>query len=288
MQILIEKAHEFEYEMDPENSAMAKALTSLELEAPFNQEIASNIIALWQCPSIRKAFNRRKEFWILEAVEYYFNNIERIADEDYQPTEEDTIMARVMTTGIITTKITQPPLEFAVVDVGGQRTERRKWMHVFDNVDILIYVVNLAGYNSCLFEDQTQNRMKECFTLFQQTVNNPIFSKTPVFLLLNKKDLFETKLREDPITSCEVFSDYSGTKDVMECIAFVEQKFKNSVVLGDPSRVKCSYIAARYKKDVKGVWDEITGFLKEARKKEIETAVKILGKGSLEETKVQE
>ena len=34
-----------------------------------------------------------------------------------------------------------------MVDVGGQRTEQRKWIHCFDNVQGILFVADLAGYN---------------------------------------------------------------------------------------------------------------------------------------------
>ena len=34
-----------------------------------------------------------------------------------------------------------------IVDVGGQRNERRKWIHCFDDVKAIIFTVSLAGYN---------------------------------------------------------------------------------------------------------------------------------------------
>jgi len=87
---------------------------------------------------------------------------------------------------------------------------RRKWLHCFDNVSALLFIVNLSGYNSVLFEDNSVNRMKECFDLFKQTANNEIFKNTPIFLLFNKKDLFEEKIRTDSINICEEFADYTG------------------------------------------------------------------------------
>jgi len=42
---------------------------------------------------------------------------------------------------------------FRVFDVGGQRSERRKWIHCFDNVDCLWYVAALSDYNVLLAED---------------------------------------------------------------------------------------------------------------------------------------
>lgn len=40
-------------------------------------------------------------------------------------------------------------------DVGGQRSERRKWIHCFDSVTGLIFVASLSDYNTTLVEDET-------------------------------------------------------------------------------------------------------------------------------------
>lgn len=108
-------------------------------------DVADQIKQLWQSKAVQDVYARRNEFWILDAAEYYFTNIDRFVQDDYEPTEEDMIMARVLTTGIVTTEIELPPLQFVIVDVGGQRSERRKWLHCFDDVSGIIYVVNLAG-----------------------------------------------------------------------------------------------------------------------------------------------
>ncbi|KAJ1547411.1 hypothetical protein HK096_003055, partial [Nowakowskiella sp. JEL0078] len=236
------------------------------------------IIALWNSELIAKVWARRKEYWILDSTEFYFKHVARFSDEDFEPTEEDSVMARVMTTGILTTEINISPLRFTVVDVGGQRNERRKWIHTMDDCSVIVYVVNLAGYNSVLFEDQTQNRMVECLSLFKQTANNPIFAETPIFLIFNKKDLFETKIREDPITSCPCFEDFKGSSELRENLDFIENKFKSQIMSGSPNRVKVFHIAARFKKDVKEVWDELTEHLRVLHKKDIEVALKYLEK----------
>jgi guanine nucleotide-binding protein subunit alpha len=39
------------------------------------------------------------------------------------------------------------------VDVGGQRSERKKWLHYFDNVTAVLFVVAISGYDQVLIED---------------------------------------------------------------------------------------------------------------------------------------
>ena len=44
-------------------------------------------------------------------------------------------------------------LLFRLYDVGGQRSERRKWIQCFDDVRALLFVAALSGYDMVLFED---------------------------------------------------------------------------------------------------------------------------------------
>ena len=44
---------------------------------------------------------------------------------------------------------------YSVFDVGGQRSERRKWIHCFDNVESIIFITAISEYDQVLFEDET-------------------------------------------------------------------------------------------------------------------------------------
>ena len=52
-------------------------------------------------------------------------------------------------------------LDVSIIDVGGQRNERKKWISHFDNVAGVCYVGSLGEYNQKLLEDNMTNRMKE-------------------------------------------------------------------------------------------------------------------------------
>ena len=77
----------------------------------------------------------------------------RILAADYLPNEQDVLRSRVVTTGIIETSFRVNKLIYRMVDVGGQRSERRKWIQCFDDVRAVLFICALSGYDMTLFED---------------------------------------------------------------------------------------------------------------------------------------
>ncbi|CAF4305734.1 unnamed protein product, partial [Rotaria sordida] len=48
------------------------------------------------------------------------------------PNDDDILGVRIPTTGIISKDFQFFPYHLQIVDVGGQKRERRKWIHCFD------------------------------------------------------------------------------------------------------------------------------------------------------------
>lgn len=80
-------------------------------------------------------------------MDSFFDSIKRIGARDYIPTDEDIIRARVKTTGITEVKFNVRDLVYRVFDVGGQRSERKKWIHCFEGVQCLIFIVAISEYD---------------------------------------------------------------------------------------------------------------------------------------------
>lgn len=95
-------------------------------------------------------------------------------------------------------------------DVGGQRSQRRKWVYCFEDVRAVLFVVALSGYDMTLLEDQTVNRLEESLNLFEQIVNNRWFKEASFVLFLNKLDLFREKIMCSSRHLKLFFSDYKG------------------------------------------------------------------------------
>ena len=75
----------------------------------------------------------------------YFDNIARIAAPDYMPNDQDVLRSRVKTTGITETTFIIQDLTYRMFDVGGQRSERKKWIHCFENVTMGAAAVSATG-----------------------------------------------------------------------------------------------------------------------------------------------
>lgn len=138
----------------------------------------------------------------------YFDSIGRIAAPDYVPNDQDVLRSRVKTTGITETTFIIGDLTYRMFDVGGQRSERKKWIHCFENVTTILFLVAISEYDQLLFEDETVNRMQEALTLFDSICNSRWFTKTSIILFLNKIDRFKEKLPISPMKN--YFPDYEG------------------------------------------------------------------------------
>jgi len=108
-------------------------------------------------------------------------------------------------------------------DVGGQRNERRKWIHCFDNVQAVVFVASLSEFDQKLYEDESQNRLDEAVQLFDQICNSKWFKNTSIILFLNKKDLFQEKLAEKNFA--DYLEDYMGPNEWEPCAAHVQGMF---------------------------------------------------------------
>jgi len=48
-------------------------------------------------------------------------------------------------------------------DVGGQRSERKKWIHCFEGVTAIIFIVAMSEYDLMLAEDQNTVKARHCY-----------------------------------------------------------------------------------------------------------------------------
>ncbi|KIY69336.1 guanine nucleotide binding protein, alpha subunit [Cylindrobasidium torrendii FP15055 ss-10] len=191
---------------------------------PFPVELHEPLAALWNDPGVQSAWARGNEAALPENLAYFFSDLDRLFDPNYHPTEHDIIRSRARTIGITETSFTLRDHEMLMVDVGGQKSERRKWIHCFQDVTATLFLVSLSGYDQCLVEDKDANQMQDAMTIWDSICHSQWFKQTSIILFLNKNDLFEKKVLHSDIKN--FFPDYDGeARDVRAGREYFKKRF---------------------------------------------------------------
>jgi len=225
MRTMIQEAEKRNYKFGDGMEEHVELLSSedLLLDPVIDEQIEAAIAVLWEDKTIKKTYRRRNEYQLSESVGYFLENIKRIAKEDYVPTVEDVLQARARTIGVKEITFKSEGHQWKLVDVGGQRNERKKWIHCFEDVTAIIFFADSSAYNLTLFEDDRVNRLLEALTLFEEICNCKYFHATPLILFLNKSDLLKEKIKKVDIA--EYFDDYDGGNDYDKATAWLKKKF---------------------------------------------------------------
>jgi len=172
------------------------------------QAVSESIVTLWSDEGVRACYKRSKEYQLMDSAKYYLDKTSEICDPSFRPSDQDILRARRKTTSIIEYMFDIKKVQLKVIDVGGQRKERRKWIQCFDNITSIIFLSSLSDYDLRLEESAETNRMKESLELFATILQYPWFKKKSIILFLNKTDQFEEKVLTSNIS--DYFPEFTG------------------------------------------------------------------------------
>ncbi|GAA5821134.1 hypothetical protein JCM10212_006432 [Sporobolomyces blumeae] len=217
-----------------ERQKLASFLLMLEAEdvldpatLSFNPSVAKAIQAIWAEPATKLVVANRSKFQLNDSAEYFFDAIPRTSAVNYLPTDEDILHTRVQNTGIVEENFFLEGTKVVVIDVGGQRSERKKWIHCFEDVQLLLFVASISEYDQYLFEDESQPRLTETLALWEGIASSPWFRKTPIVLFLNKTDILEAKVAANPQSIPKFLPLYTGSpSDVHSIKMYLLSRFK--------------------------------------------------------------
>jgi len=225
MSCIIAESRKLKFEIEPEHIQLAEeirerseSLTERVLTKPWVEKIK----ILLQDTGIKHTLENVNQLNWQESVTYFFDHLDRLVD-NFVPTDDDILRVRVKTTGVKELNFKQEQYMFSLVDVGGQRGERKKWIHSFEGVRTVLFCVALSEYDLKLVEDSTVNRMSESIKLFDEVCNSRWFNSTPIIIFLNKNDLFEQKIKKVDLKVC--FPEYEGGCDYEKALEFIKKQF---------------------------------------------------------------
>lgn len=223
---------------------------------PFSKQLSSSMIRLWSDTGLQECFLRSNEYQLNDSAKYFLDSLDRLSETSFFPTVQDILRTRVRTTGIVEIPFEFKKLNFRLFDLGGQRSERKKWIHCFEDVSAIIFCVALSEYDQLIQEDETTNRMQESLILFDSICNSKWFIKTSIILFLNKKDLFKEKIHKSPLTVC--FPDYSGGSSYKEAATYIQIQFESKNQKIELKEIYCHKTCATDTNNIQFVFDAIT------------------------------
>ncbi|KAJ3019109.1 UNVERIFIED_CONTAM: hypothetical protein HDU68_010816 [Siphonaria sp. JEL0065] len=185
---------------------------------------AKRLSDFWYDPGVQYCFSRAHEYQMLDCCQYVMKHMDRICTNDYLPTEEDILHSRTMTIAVTETRFRLDTYNLIIYDVGGQRSERKKWAQFFTDTQAIIFIVAIGSYDQVCSEDGETNRMIEAMNLFSSICNHPLFKSIDMVLFLNKIDLFKQKITLRPISN--YFPEYKGPDTYEESSRFFKKQFQ--------------------------------------------------------------
>eukprot|EP01122_Echinamoeba_exundans_P012826 TRINITY_DN547_c0_g2_i1.p1 TRINITY_DN547_c0_g2~~TRINITY_DN547_c0_g2_i1.p1 ORF type:complete len:351 (-),score=76.80 TRINITY_DN547_c0_g2_i1:222-1274(-) len=198
---------------------------------PYTEKLDAETVAkakqLWADSGLQKMWNRRNEIDFPTNLEYMMANIDRFAEPDFVPSNDDVLHARQRTTGVVETQFTVDKFNWTLIDVGGQRSERRKWMHFFTGVAAVIYCAALDEFDMVCPEEPTKNKMEESLEVFEKIINGDFFKDIAFILFLNKRDLFKTKVEKMDLST--ILPNYNAGHDYDQAVAFIKNMYMSKV-----------------------------------------------------------
>uniref|UniRef100_A0A0A1WU68 Guanine nucleotide-binding protein G(I) subunit alpha 65A n=1 Tax=Zeugodacus cucurbitae TaxID=28588 RepID=A0A0A1WU68_ZEUCU len=216
---------------DPSKTEIARQFftyASTAEEGILLPEIVLLMKKLWADAGVQQSFSRSREYQLNDSAAYYLNLLDEISKPNYIPTLEDVLRTRVKTTGIVETQFSCKGMHFKMFDVGGQRSERAKWLQYFDDVTAVIFLTSLSEYDQTLCEARGLNRMEESMSLFRSILSTHYFRNSSIILFLNKQDILEEKIMTSHLV--DYFPEYQGPKQNAEAAKYFIREMFEAVV----------------------------------------------------------
>ncbi|KAF8956308.1 guanine nucleotide binding protein, alpha subunit [Flammula alnicola] len=161
--------------------------------------LGDDIAKLWKDPAVQTLL-KTAEIALEEQPGFFLDQAVRVTKEDYRPGPDDVLKARVTTLGpeehtIIAESGREKSKQWTIYDVAGSRGQRAAWAQYFDDVNIIIFMAPLSGFNQVLAEDEDVNRLTDSLRLWQMICSNKILAGVAFVLFLNKLDILDRKLK---------------------------------------------------------------------------------------------
>ncbi|KZT56963.1 hypothetical protein CALCODRAFT_483590 [Calocera cornea HHB12733] len=163
---------------------------------------AEKIRMLWKHPTTQRTVRAHSpSAWLGSG--FFLNDIERIAEADYEPSDEDILNCQYRTIGVEQTTVQvpfgpRPYINLTLYDVsgvGGKGKSLNGWTAHFTNVHSIVYLFDLACFDEYEGEGKARkNKMAAAVEEFGRVCKNKNLREVNIIVFLTKVDVLQRKL----------------------------------------------------------------------------------------------
>ena len=199
-------------------------LEQLSINNQYNlSQIGAIISNIWNKHQIKTIYKYRfsygKDGYIFnDNMEIFFDKINEIMNENYNPTEQDIIKSKTNYYKIVEMEflynqyhLWEHSNHFNIIDI--PHPIEKEFIHCFEAPTAVIFMASLTDYCINLHIDrdksfvETENQMLVALDYFDKICNSQWFIHTPIVLFLNKHDLFRDSCIEYGVSLRQCFDD---------------------------------------------------------------------------------
>ncbi|KAF7374420.1 hypothetical protein MSAN_00326100 [Mycena sanguinolenta] len=191
---------------------------------------ARDIMNLWAAPEVQQGLKDR-EIVLQEQSGFFLDEVQRICQENYIPTPDDILRARVHSVGpeehFIHVEGGGPKnlRSLTVYDLGGSTSQRAAWAQFFDDVHVIIFLAPISAFNEMLAENPTVNRLADSMKLWRTICSNKLLRKVEFILFLNKVDILTRKIQSGIRFAEHITSYENKPNEPKDIINYLSEKF---------------------------------------------------------------
>lgn len=216
----------------PKNLSQDFAVLLYEVETAEMKTITPEAVRavqnIWNSESFSTLFVRNFEIDFPQYASYFANEMQRISENDFIPSEADIIRLNHSMGGIRELRFAWDEIDVHLFNISGYIPDqfRKRWFHQLEGATALIYTVDVSTYDRPYLGQSTESQLLDDFATFESWANSPKFSGSSIILLLNNFSRFREKLPHSPLTT--FFPEYyPGPDPETSARQYILKRFKD-------------------------------------------------------------
>ncbi|QRW22455.1 G-protein alpha subunit [Rhizoctonia solani] len=196
--------------------------------------LREDMLALWRDPFVQDVLHKRR-LQLEHTAGFFLNDMERITERRYIPTDDDVLRARLKTLGVVEHHFAldrgaEKGVDWRIYDVGGARGQRHVWAPFFSDVNAIIFLAPISAFDQMLAEDRRVNRIEDSIQLFKMVCGNKLLANLCVpYVVMGAKKVvlvrvgFQTRPGLRPTLVDVIVTTHSCTPLTVNIVLFLNK-----------------------------------------------------------------